>query len=104
MARFEELEKKYFTPKELKKLHAKGEQLARLSDVRRQRNVTQTELAKVLKIGQAALSQLENQSDAKFSTLRAYVEGLGGRLKLVAEFGDQPVVIGLGVTSKPLLK
>jgi hypothetical protein len=34
------------------------------------------------------VSRLEHGDDAKLSTLRAYVEALGGRLELVAVFDD----------------
>jgi len=59
-----------------------------LDDLRRARGITQEELAVELGIRQPSVSRLENGDDAKLSTLRAYVEALGGRLELAAVFDD----------------
>jgi hypothetical protein len=69
-----------------------------LRDVRRLRKLTQTRLSKKLKIGQEGVSRIEKRSDLYISTLRGYVEGVGGKLKLVVELPDRPPVIlsGLG--------
>jgi transcriptional regulator with XRE-family HTH domain len=69
-----------------------------LREVRRLRKFTQARLSKKLKIGQEGVSRIEKRSDLYISTLRSYVEGVGGRLKLVVELPDQaPVLLtGLG--------
>ena len=69
-----------------------------LREVRRLRRLTQTRLSKKLKIGQEGVSRIEKRTDLYLSTLRSYVEGVGGRLSLVVEFPDRPPVIltGLG--------
>jgi len=69
-----------------------------LCQVRRLRKLTQASLSKKLKIGQEGVSRIEKRSDLYISTLRSYVEGVGGKLKLVVELPDQPPVIlsGLG--------
>jgi hypothetical protein len=69
-----------------------------LREVRRLRKLTQTRLSKKLKIGQEGVSRIEKRSDLYISTLRSYVEGVGGKLKLVVELPDRPPVIltGLG--------
>jgi Helix-turn-helix domain len=69
-----------------------------LRDVRRLRKLTQARLSKKLKIGQEGVSRIEKRSDLYISTLRGYVEGIGGKLKLVVELPDRPPVIlaGLG--------
>jgi hypothetical protein len=46
-------------------------------------------MAQVLRIGQGSICRLEQRSDLSISTLRSYVEGMGGRLHLVAEFPDR---------------
>jgi transcriptional regulator with XRE-family HTH domain len=61
--------------------------------LRRARKLTQTHLAEVLGIGQDSVSRLEQRGDLLVSTLRGYVEALGGRLSLVAEFPNQAPVI-----------
>ncbi|MGB6689793.1 MAG: transcriptional regulator [Terracidiphilus sp.] len=69
-----------------------------LREVRRLRKLTQARLSKTLKIGQEGVSRIEKRSDLYISTLRNYVEGVGGRLKLVVELPDRPPVVlaGLG--------
>jgi transcriptional regulator with XRE-family HTH domain len=69
-----------------------------LREVRRLRKLTQARLSKKLKIGQEGVSRIEKRSDLYLSTLRSYIEGLGGKLSLIVEFPDQaPVVLsGLG--------
>jgi hypothetical protein len=69
-----------------------------LREVRRLRKLTQSRLSKRLKIGQEGVSRIEKRSDLYISTLRSYVEGVGGKLKLVVELPDRaPVLLsGLG--------
>jgi DNA-binding XRE family transcriptional regulator len=67
-----------------------------LREVRRLRKLTQARLSKKLKIGQEGVSRIEKRSDLYISTLRGYVEGLGGKLKLVVELPDRPPVILTG--------
>lgn len=66
-----------------------------LQKLRRAQGVTQAAMAEALGIGQDGVSRLEQRSDMRLSTLRGYVEALGGRLSIVAEFpGQPPVVLG----------
>jgi hypothetical protein len=69
-----------------------------LRELRRQRRLTQTRLSKKLKIGQEGVSRIEKRADLYLSTLRSYVEGVGGELTLMVKFPDRPPVIlaGLG--------
>ncbi len=69
-----------------------------LREVRRARKLTQARLSKKLKIGQEGVSRIEKRSDLYISTLRSYVEGVGGKLKLVVELPNRPPVVlaGLG--------
>lgn len=73
-----------------------------LREVRRLRKLTQARLSKKLKIGQEGVSRIETRSDLYISTLRGYVEGVGGKLKLVVELPDRPPVIlaGLGESTR----
>ena len=57
-----------------------------LRDLRRAHELTQVKLAAVLGVKQATLSTLEKRSDMLLSTLREYVEALGGELQLRATF------------------
>jgi hypothetical protein len=69
-----------------------------LRQMRRLRKLTQSSLSKKLKIGQEGVSRIEKRTDLYISTLRGYVEGVGGKLSLVVEFPDRPPVVlaGLG--------
>lgn len=64
-----------------------------LQDLRRALNLTQAQVAEALAVNQAAVSKMEGQGDMYVTTLRRYIEALGGRLKLVASFPDREVVI-----------
>ncbi len=64
-----------------------------LREMRRLRKLTQTRLSKKLKIGQEGVSRIEKRADLYLSTLRSYVEAVGGKLFLFVEFPDQPPVI-----------
>ena len=70
-----------------------------LRELRRLRKLTQARLSRKLKIGQEGVSRIEKRTDLYISTLRSYVEGVGGKLSLVVELPDRPPVIlsGLGL-------
>jgi len=65
----------------------------RIQELRKARKVTQVEVAKTLRVEQAAVSKLERRDDMYVSTLREYVKALGGELKLVASFPDADIQI-----------
>lgn len=69
-----------------------------LREMRRLRRLTQARLSKKLKIGQEGVSRIEKRTNLYLSTLRSYVEGVGGKLSLIVEFPDRsPVLLaGLG--------
>jgi transcriptional regulator with XRE-family HTH domain len=64
-----------------------------LQHLRKARRLTQQRMAKVLGIGQDSVSRIETRSDLLLSTLRNYVEAMGGSLKLVVEFPDSVAVL-----------
>jgi DNA-binding XRE family transcriptional regulator len=70
-----------------------------LQELRQAHKLTQKKMAEVLGIGQDSVSRLEQRSDLLISTLRNYVEALGGKLSLVAEFPDKKPVILAGIAS-----
>jgi hypothetical protein len=67
-----------------------------LRQIRRLRKLTQTRLSKKLKIGQEGVSRIEKRTDLYLSTLRSYVEGVGGELTLMVKFPERPPVILTG--------
>jgi DNA-binding XRE family transcriptional regulator len=70
--------------------HAMREALA-LSELRASRDVTQQVLAEALDVTQPNVSRIEHEDDVFLSTLRSYVEALGGRLEVRAVFDDLTV-------------
>ena len=58
----------------------------RLQQLREALSMTQVELAELLEIRQASVSDIEKRTDLKISTLNRYVEALGGKLHLEVEF------------------
>ena len=55
-----------------------------LHELRRARELTQRDLAKMLKVNQPAVSKLEQRADVYVSSLQSYIEAVGGKLKIVA--------------------
>src|SRR6516225_6474687 len=85
-----------FSPKRKARVAARvGELKAQmaLAEVRRARERSQKELARALKINQAAVSKLEKRTDMYVSNLRRYIEALGGTLEITANFPDGSVRI-----------
>jgi predicted transcriptional regulator len=66
-----------------------------LAEVRRRAGLTQGELADLLEVTQANISRIEHQEDLYLSTLRGYVEALGGKLQLRAVFDDAVIDLEL---------
>jgi transcriptional regulator with XRE-family HTH domain len=64
-----------------------------LRQVREARERSQEEVAKKLHIKQAAVSKLERRADMYLSTLRNYIEAMGGKLEIIARFPDRAVRI-----------
>jgi len=63
-----------------------------LRDLRKALGKTQVTMAAELGIKQENVSRIEQRSDMLLSTLNGYLRGMGGRLKLVAEFEGRPPV------------
>jgi predicted XRE-type DNA-binding protein len=63
-----------------------------LTQLRKAHNLAQEQIASALGIGQEAVSRLEKRSDLLISTLRSYIEAMGGNLSLIAEFPGTPPV------------
>jgi predicted XRE-type DNA-binding protein len=68
----------------------------RLKEIREEQGLTQVELAERMHVTQPSVSDLERGAldRAGLSTIRAYVEALGGKIEIIADFGDHRVVLG----------
>jgi predicted transcriptional regulator len=64
-----------------------------LAELRNAMQLSQEELASELKIGQASVAKLEKRTDMYVSTLRRFIEAMGGELDIVARFPDHTIPI-----------
>jgi DNA-binding XRE family transcriptional regulator len=84
------------SPEREKKIDARVKaELARLplAEVRKARALTQTRLAEILRVNQAAISKMEQRTDMYLSTLRSYIEAMGGLLEVRAIFPEAEVLL-----------
>ena len=90
-----------FSPDDRKFIQSKSRQLAQemvrhadsLAEVRTALILTQDEVARVLNVKQNAVAQLEKRSDLLLSTLRKYVEAMGGELAVSVKTGQGTVIV-----------
>lgn len=64
-----------------------------MKELRQARELTQTRVAERLGVRQATVAQMEHRSDLMISTLRNYIEAMGGSLQLRVEFPGRPPVV-----------
>lgn len=64
-----------------------------LQELRQARQMSQDRLAEILETKQANISRIERRTDMYISTLRSYVEAMGGHLTIVATFPDGKIEI-----------
>jgi len=71
------------------------EQVEGLSELRRVAGKAQVEIAAALNVKQPSVSKIEKQADMYLSTLRSYVEAIGGQLDLIVRLPARaPLRIG----------
>jgi len=66
-----------------------------LQELRQARAFSQKELAEVLGLNQATISKLERRADMYLSSLRRFIEAMGGELEITARFPEGWVRIQL---------
>lgn len=84
------------SPERRKRAHERAETMLAelpLQALRQARRLTQEALARTLGSRQALVSKLERRADMYVSSLRTYIEALGGELEIVARFPDGAVRI-----------
>jgi transcriptional regulator with XRE-family HTH domain len=64
-----------------------------LHELRQARELSQVELAASLGVNQATVSKLERRTDMYLSTLRRFIDAMGGELEILARFPEGSVVI-----------
>src|SRR5579864_9465618 len=64
-----------------------------LAEVRLALKLSQDEIAQTLQIGQGSVAKIEKRANMYVSTLRRFIEAMGGQLEIVARFSDHSVKI-----------
>lgn len=64
-----------------------------LLELRKARSLSQQKLAEALDTTQGEVSKIEHRTDLYLSTLRNYIEAMGGELDIIARFKDGAVRI-----------
>lgn len=64
-----------------------------LAELRQARQLSQKQLATLLQIKQPAVAKIEKRMEMYISTLRCFIEALGGQLEIKAHFPDGDVTI-----------
>lgn len=64
-----------------------------LQELRQAKAMSQVRLAESLNVNQAAISKMERRTDMYISTLRSYIQAMGGELEIVARFPEGIVKI-----------
>jgi ribosome-binding protein aMBF1 (putative translation factor) len=96
MAKSFNLLRQKMKPESEKRAREKTAQLLKempMNELRQARQMSQERLAEMLGKKQASVSKIEHRTDMYISTLRSYIEAMGGQLKIVAHFPDGDVVI-----------
>jgi transcriptional regulator with XRE-family HTH domain len=65
----------------------------RLNQLREARNLTQANLASILGVNQGSVSKMEKRTDMYVSTLRSFIQAMGGQLQIKAVFPEGEVQI-----------
>ena len=63
-----------------------------LRELRQIAGKAQADIATALNIKQPSVSKIEKQADMYLSTLRSYIEAIGGQLELVVKLPERPVL------------
>jgi len=99
---YEQMMKKV-SPARRKKIERRAAELIAeemsLRELRRAHKLTQERIGETLNMGQDQVSRLEKRSDLLISTLRSYIEAMGGTLTLVAEFPHHRPVALAGLSA-----
>jgi ribosome-binding protein aMBF1 (putative translation factor) len=84
------------SPEARKRAEKIAEELGRaidLADLRRARDLSQEELAQALGVEQPAIAKMEKRTDMYVSSLRRFIEAMGGQLRIVARFAGRDILI-----------
>ena len=85
-----------FAPERRRRIEARKAELTAemaLRELRQAMAFTQQDLADRLRVRQPAVAKLEQRTDMYISSLRSYIESIGGKLRIVASFPAGDVAI-----------
>jgi predicted transcriptional regulator len=88
------VKEKRLTPESAERVQSRARDELReltLKELRNDLDVTQAELASAADMTQSELSRLESRADHRVSSLRRYVEALGGSIEITAIIGNRRV-------------
>jgi DNA-binding transcriptional regulator YiaG len=71
-----------------------------LQRLREHREISQEALADLMRVSQATVSKTERREDMLLSTLKNFIEALGGHLHLVAKFPSETIELSFGSADK----
>jgi DNA-binding XRE family transcriptional regulator len=76
-----------------------------LRELRQIAGKAQLDIAQALNIKQPSVSKIEKQADMYLSTLRSYVEAIGGKLELTVKLPERPALTihHLGDVAEPVI-
>ncbi len=66
---------------------------SRLAEERKRRGLAQSQVAQAMGVSPGRVSQIERGELATIDAVARYVEALGGRLDLIASFGDHTLTV-----------
>lgn len=96
MLRWNDIKNRDRTPEQLAKLEAQIQNeldIMTLRELREASGKTQTEIAEMALTTQAQLSRIEARTDHRLSTIRKYIEALGGELEVVAKIEGKRIFL-----------
>lgn len=93
------------TPEFRARVEARAQELIEeemtLRDLRAVHNLTQTKIGELMGVEQDSVSRMERRADMLISTMNDYVEAMGGKPRLIAEFPNRrPYSVKLGDLSE----
>ncbi|HEX9736658.1 MAG TPA: XRE family transcriptional regulator [Thermoanaerobaculia bacterium] len=93
--KLEELFAENFSDEERREIERRAKAMLlemRLAELRQALQLTQEEVAEALGRNQSAVAALEKRTDMLLSTLRRYVEAMGGELEVIVRIPKSPPV------------
>lgn len=92
---YRDLQAKMTPPRRARNQQRARQELQRmaLEDLRNAKQATQTDMAELLDLPQSSISRIERRADMYLSTLRNYVQAMGGVLQIQAMFPDGGTVV-----------